>query len=101
MPGLDLPKVFELEGKFDRQMFDGRPTSAPDYALRQRLCGWFGNKDRAIEMYKPMAEPVAALLASGAELPACPYGIDLAYKLNLAHCKLTSDGSFPSGVYPF
>ena len=28
--GLDIPKVFELEGKFDRQMFDGHPTDALD-----------------------------------------------------------------------
>jgi len=101
LPDLDLPKVFELEGKFDRQMFDGRPTDAPDYALRQRLCRWFGNHQRAIELYKPLAAKVSALIESGASLPECPYGIDLRRKLRLAHGKLTSDGAFPSGGYTF
>ena len=98
---LDLPKVFELEGKFDRQMFDGRPTDAPDYALRQRLCHWFQNQDRAIELYKPYAAQVKALLDSNQPLPECPYGIDVRRKLALAHGKLTSDGRFPSGAYDF
>ena len=101
LPELDLPKVFELEGKFDRQIFDGRPTDALDYALRQRLCYWFHNQERAIELYGPHASAVAGLLSSGAELPDCPYGIDLRRKLKLAHLKLTSDGDFPAGVYDF
>ena len=101
LPELDLPKVFELEGKFDRQMFDGRPTSAPDYALRQRLCFWFNNQPRAIELYKPYAHKVNNLLTLGGALPECPYGIDLGRKLRLAHGKLTSEGSFPRGGYDF
>ena len=101
MPGLDLPRVFELEGKFDQQMFDGRPTSAPDYALRQRLCYWFQNQERAIDLYAPMAPTVEALLASEDALPHCPYGIDLKHKLRLAHLKLTSAGRFPTGKVVF
>jgi uncharacterized protein len=97
----DLPRVFELEGKFDQQMFDGRPTSAPDYALRQRLGYWFNNQERAIALYRPMAPTIEALLASGRALPACPYGIDVRRKLALAHAKLTSNPHFPSGVYSF
>ncbi|MHB1296154.1 MAG: aldo/keto reductase [Anaerolineae bacterium] len=98
---LDLPYVFELEGKFDQQMFDGRPTDAPDYALRQRLCYWFQNQARAIAMYKPYAAQVAAILEKGQPLPACPYGIDLAYKLKVAHAKLTGTPEFPAGVESF
>lgn len=97
----DLPRVFELEGKFDQQMFDGRPTSAPDYALRQRLCYWFNNQERAMALYKPLAATVEALLASGRPLPACPYGIDIRRKLSLAHAKLTGNPRFPSGAYNF
>ncbi|MHB0857867.1 MAG: aldo/keto reductase [Anaerolineae bacterium] len=98
---LDLPYVFELEGKFDQQMFDGRSTDAPDYALRQRLCYWFQNQERAIEMYKPYVAQVAALLQAGGRLPACPYGIDLGHKLKVAHAKLTSSPDFPAGVVTF
>ena len=101
LPTVDLPKVFELEGKFDQQMFDGRPTSAPDYALRQRLCFWFGNQQRAIDLYKPLADKVKAILESDAPLPQCPYGIDLPRKLRLAHAKLTGNGRFPAGGYDF
>jgi len=101
LPDLDLPRVFELEGKFDRQMFDGRPHDVLDYALRQRLLNWFNNKHRAIEMYKPLRPRVEALLSSKTEFPSCPYGIDLHRKLRLAHAKLTSDGSFPAGGYDF
>lgn len=98
---IDVPRAFELEGKFDQQMFDGRPTSAPDYALRQRLCYWFGNQERAMELYRPLAAAVEAFLASGRPLPACPYGIDVRRKLVLAHAKLTSNPNFPSGAYAF
>ena len=98
---LICPKYSSWEGKFDRQMFDGRPTDAPDYALRQRLCGWFGNQQRAIDLYKPLQCPVERLLASDQELAACPYGIDIRRKLRLAHLKLTSDGRFPSGKVNF
>ena len=101
MDEIDLPKVFELEGKFDQQMFDGKATDAPDYALRQRLRFWFANQMRAIELYRPYACRVAAFLESGAELPECPYSIDMSYKLRMAHAKLTSDGQFPRGGYLF
>ena len=101
-PELDLPKVFELEGKFDRQMFDGRPPSdAPDYALRQRLCYWFHNQGRASELYKPYTARVAELVEADVELPECPYGIDLKRKLKLAHAKLTGNEHFPVGAYDF
>jgi hypothetical protein len=82
-------------------MFDGRPTDAPDYALRQRLCYWFNNQERAMELYEPYADKVAALFDAETELPDCPYGIDIARKLRLAHGKLTSDEGFPSGAYDF
>ena len=101
LPELDLPKVFELEGKFDRQMFDGRPNEVLEYALRQRLCYWFGNQQRAVALYEPYSARVQRLLHSPVELPECPYGIDLRYKLRLAHLKLTSDGRFPGGPGDF
>ncbi|MBN1402060.1 MAG: aldo/keto reductase [Anaerolineae bacterium] len=101
MEDMDLPRVFELEGKFDRQMFDGRPTDTLDYALRQRLCYWFNNQARAIELFKPMSCRVERFLASDAEVPSCPYGIDIRRKLQLAYLKLTSDGRFPAGPVDF
>jgi len=101
MADLDLPKVFELEGKYDQQMFDGRPHPVADYALRERLRFWFNNQERAMTLYEPMAPKVRQLLDDGAALPECPYGIDLAHKLKIAHLKLTSGTSFPRGVSTF
>ena len=102
MAGLDLPRVYELEGKYDQQMFDGRPHEAADYALRERLRFWFHNQERAQALYAPHAEAVAAALDSGRTLPECPYGIDLRHKTRLAHLKLTCGvSSFPRGVSTF
>ncbi len=101
LPAVDLPRVFELEGKFDQQMFDGRPTPVAEYVLRERLRYWFNNQGRAGAAYAPLAGAVEALLASGGPLPACPYGIDLRYKLGIAHGKLTSEGRFPEGRYDY
>lgn len=98
---LDLPKVFELEGKYDQQMFDGRPHDVADYALRERLRFWFHNQATAAELYKPYAEKVAHLLDYGAPLPSCPYGIDLGYKLRIAHLKLGDGEDFPRGCSEF
>ncbi len=102
MAGLDLPRVYELEGKYDQQMFDGRPHEAADYALRERLRYWFSNQARAQALYAPLAPAVAEALDSGRELPACPYGIDLRHKTRMAHLKLTSGvANFPRGVSTF
>ena len=107
IPELDTPRVFELEGKFDQQMFDGRPPSdAADYALRQRLRYWFNNQERAMELYKPYVGKVDSLLQGnapgrGSALPVCPFGIDIRAKLRLAHLKLTSNPGFPRGVADF
>lgn len=101
LPEVDLPRAFELEGKFDQQMIDGRPTDAPDYALRQRLNNWFDNRQRAIELYKPLCPRVQALLDQEAPLPECPYGIDLPHKLRMAHAKLSGSGRFPAGEFHF
>lgn len=46
-----LKKLFELEGKFDRQMDDLCPVDAGTYALRQRLCKWFSKVTQAQEFF--------------------------------------------------
>jgi predicted aldo/keto reductase-like oxidoreductase len=86
--GLDIPRVFELEGKYDQQMADGWPHDAPDYALRERLKHWFGNQDRAKRAYAGLAVQAPACFTAG-HRHACPYGIDVARKLRVVHAKLT------------
>jgi len=86
--GVDIPNVFELEGKFDQQMADGRPHDAPDYALRERLKHWFGNQDRAKQAYADLSVQADACFTAG-HRHACAYGIDIARKLRVVHAKLT------------
>ena len=85
--GDTLKRVFELEGKVDRQMDDRRPVDAGMYALRERLKNWFGSADRARELYASMGRP-GPKLAEG-PLRKCRYGLDAQRKLQIAHAKLT------------
>lgn len=85
--GESLKRVFELEGKHDRQMDDRRPTDAAHYALRERLKGWFNTKAKAAALYAELGEPAPRLAET---LTAeCPYGVDVARKLLIAHAKLS------------
>ena len=88
--GEGLKRVFELEGKVDRQMDDRRPVDAAQYALRERLKGWFGTAGRARAAYVEAGEPGPGLASKG--LRPCRYGIDIPRKLRIAHAKLGSDG---------
>jgi predicted aldo/keto reductase-like oxidoreductase len=107
--GLNIPRLFMLEGWFDRQMWDGVVRDAADYALRNRLRFWFGQRERAQALYalepiKPdlrsdyaeaqalyALEPIKPDLRSDyAEAQAhCPYGLPIAQKLRIAHYKLS------------
>jgi predicted aldo/keto reductase-like oxidoreductase len=86
--GVNIRLIFELEGKFDQQMADGRPHDAADYALRERLKYWFGNQENAKKAYADLAAKADACLEAD-HRHVCPYGIDMARKLRLAHQKLT------------
>jgi len=82
-----LKKLFELEGKFDRQMDDLSPVDAGTYALRQRLGKWFGNAERA---RKEFAQNPDFINPGLEELSPCRYGIDIPRKVKIAHAKLSS-----------
>ncbi len=82
-----LKKLFELEGKFDRQMDDLCPVDAGTYALRQRLGKWFGNAERA---KKQFAQNPDFLNIDITSLSPCRYTIDIPRKLKIAHTKLSS-----------
>jgi len=86
-PNIDVRHIFELEGKFDRQMDDRLPHDAADYALRCRLGRWFNNEERAQELYGAL-ERKAGDCASTMTDASCPYGVDVARKLRLADAKL-------------
>jgi predicted aldo/keto reductase-like oxidoreductase len=84
--GEALKRIFELEGKTDRQMDDRRNTTAAQYALSERLKGWFGSAARARQMYGELPVQASAMM----DLPRkpCRYGIDIPRKLSIADAKL-------------
>ncbi len=90
--GFDPRSVFLLEGLYDRQMDSGRVDDAAEYALRERLKHWFGQRGAAREDYARLAARVDPERDYGELNRLCPYGIDVDRKLKLAHAKLVDDG---------
>jgi aryl-alcohol dehydrogenase-like predicted oxidoreductase len=86
---LDLRRIFELEGWADRQMGDGTVGDAAEFALRMRLCRWFGNGPAAADAYAAEGHAVDPHGDYTALSAHCRYGLDLDRKLKLAHAKLT------------
>jgi len=86
--GLPIPEIFKCEGYFDRQMGDGTVTNASDYALKERLRFWFGNKELAIKVYSRLEVKADSCTKCGVCMPKCPYGIDIIRKLSITDYKL-------------
>jgi len=86
--GIDIPRIFNLEGYYDRQMFIGEVKSATDYAMRERFRFWFGNEDLARERYKMVRVKATACTNCGECEPRCPYHIPIRQKLRIADYKL-------------
>lgn len=87
--GIDIPTVFKLEGYFDRQMADGTASNTAEYALRDRLRFWFGNRDMATKRYEELRVKADSCTDCGACTPRCPYGLDITRKLRIADYKLS------------
>lgn len=86
---IDIPAIFKLEGYFDRQMADGIVTNAAEFALKERLRFWFGNRGMAMDLYKEMLVKTDKCTACGACSPRCPYGLDIIRKLGITDYKLS------------
>lgn len=86
--GENIKDVFRLEGYFDRQMYDGRPRNPADYALRDRLRFWFGDKEMAVERYNKLKIKAEDLLKEKANFKACKYNLDVKNKLEIVDYKL-------------
>jgi predicted aldo/keto reductase-like oxidoreductase len=87
--GVNIPRIFELEGWYDRQMWDGIVRDPADYALRERLRFWFQNEDRARDAYAALPVKADACTDCGDCEPRCPYHLSIVDKLCHAHYKLT------------
>ena len=87
--GIPIPEIFKFEGYFDRQMADGNITNVAEYALRERLRFWFGNREMARARYSDLKIKADQCTGCGICTARCPYGLDIERKLSLAHYKLT------------
>ncbi len=86
--GIDIPKVFLIEGIFDRQMGDGDVADAGFYALKERLKFWFQGQERAVQDYAQLDKDAKACTGCGDCVKRCPYGIDIISKLKNVDYKL-------------
>ena len=92
--GLPIPEIFRYEGYFDRQMANGTVIDPAEYALRERLRFWFGNRQMAVERYAGLAVKAEKCTKCGECLSKCPYGIDIVHKLEIADYKLSGKKIF-------
>jgi predicted aldo/keto reductase-like oxidoreductase len=92
--GLNIPEIFKYEGCFDRQMANGIVTDPAEYALRERLRFWFGNRQLAVDKYAGTAVKANACTGCGECTAKCPYGIDIVRKLEIADYKLAGKKIF-------
>ncbi|MFP4017319.1 MAG: aldo/keto reductase, partial [Halanaerobiales bacterium] len=86
--GENIKEVFKLEGYYDRQMHDGNPRNPADYALRERLRFWFGNKEMAEKLYNKLTINAADLLENIDSFEPCSYNLPIKDKLEMVDYKL-------------
>jgi predicted aldo/keto reductase-like oxidoreductase len=91
--GINIPRIFELEGWYDRQMWDGVVRDPGDYWLRTALRFWFDNQDRARRTYAALPVKADACTDCGECEARCPYHLPIVDKLGRAHAKLTAAGA--------
>jgi predicted aldo/keto reductase-like oxidoreductase len=87
--GVDIPRIFTMEGWYDRQIWDGIVRDPGDYLMRQTLRFWFMNEERARAAYSELEVKADACTDCGECEPRCPYRLSIVAKLQHAHYKLT------------
>jgi len=75
--GIDIPKVFLVEGAFDRQVMDGVDRGEEENKWRYTLAHWYGNERWAKMLYDDLAVKPTACLKCGQCEPRCPYEIPI------------------------
>jgi predicted aldo/keto reductase-like oxidoreductase len=86
---VDIPRIFELEGWYDRQMWDGVVRDPGDYMLRIGLRFWYDNQERAKAAYAELPVKADACTDCGECEPRCPYHLPIVAKLRHTHDKLS------------
>jgi predicted aldo/keto reductase-like oxidoreductase len=85
--GLNIPEIFKYEGYYDRQMADGVVSNAAEFALKERLRFWFGNREEATQRYMLLDVRADKCNACGDCMPRCPYKIDIIRKMSIVDYK--------------
>jgi uncharacterized protein len=85
--GLNIPEIFKYEGYYDRQMADGVVTNAAEFALKDRLRFWFGNREEATRRYMALDVRADKCNGCGDCMPRCPYTIDIIRKMSIVDYK--------------
>ena len=88
-----LKRLFELEGWYDRQMWDGVMVDPADYALRVRLGKWYGQQEMARAAYAREGLNIDPQRDAAKVTGPCRYGLDIPRKMKIAVGKLTGDWS--------
>ena len=91
--GLPLKRLFELEGWYDRQMWDQVVLDPEDYSMRIRLGPWFSQRELARETYRKEGIVIDTDEDYSDLNWLCPFGIDIQKKLALIHEKMASTWS--------
>jgi predicted aldo/keto reductase-like oxidoreductase len=86
--GINIPRFFLAEGRYDRQMLDGVVKDAADYALSDRLAHWFQNEDVAKREYQLLEPGVDKCTDCNICNDRCPYNIDIPRKLKIVKSKI-------------
>ena len=89
--GIGIPRVFTMEGWYDRQMWDGVVRDPGDYWMRQTLRFWFMKEERARAAYAELDIKADGCTKCGECEPRCPYDLPIVAKLDRAHYKLTAE----------
>lgn len=89
--GIHLSRIFELDGWYDRQLWDGTVNNPEDYSLRIRLGAWFNQQQTARQAYANEAIKIDPDTDYSDLNGRCAHGLDINRKLKTAHAKLTSE----------
>lgn len=92
--GIDIPKLFQLEGWYDRQLWDGVVRDPGDYLMRQILRYWYNNEKRARQAYDEVSVQADACTECRRCEPRCPYHLAIMDKLQRVHYKLTTEPKY-------
>lgn len=79
--GIDIPKVFLVEGAFDRQVMDGVDRGEEENKWRYTLAHWYGNERWAKMLYENLTVKPDACTKCGLCEQRCPYKIPVMQRI--------------------